>query len=419
MPVTVAQQNDVNAVGRVHLEATPGALTAGESTVLSVTLKDRYNNPVTGLSGGDLIIIKDLFVDEEVTGLSWRETGSGIYTSSALMMKLAGTHSLQAKVVTNIGEYDDSATIQVNHPSGSRYVKQVEFKVPAEFNAGEEVTAEVTIKDEYGNGVAGVAEAITLTEGAYVLNINFRTTDTVGVYKGMLTLTKAGEHLLKVTISEANETKLVKVNPLAAAALYLKSISAGASVGENTVVTVRLTDRFGNGVSGFAADIRLSDDREDLSDIRFRPSSVEGEYEATVLLTRGALQHTMTATMIYGVDQFNSTKSWWVDVPSGSRHVVGFSIDDLQQRAGSNQQADILVSVRDRYDNHVRLNASDFTISSSLDGQLPVSLRVAGSGTTAQYSLTIISLSPGRHTLTLTLNGISETREIDIIPAGG
>jgi adhesin/invasin len=419
VPVTVAQQNDVNAVGRVHLEATPGALTAGESTVLSVTLKDRYNNPVTGLSGGDLIIIKDLFVDEEVTGLSWRETGSGIYTSSALMMKLAGTHSLQAKVVTNIGEYDDSATIQVNHPSGSRYVKQVEFKVPAEFNAGEEVTAEVTIKDEYGNGVAGVAEAITLTEGAYVLNINFRTTDTVGVYKGMLTLTKAGEHLLKVTISEANETKLVKVNPLAAAALYLKSISAGASVGENTVVTVRLTDRFGNGVSGFAADIRLSDDREDLSDIRFRPSSVEGEYEATVLLTRGALQHTMTATMIYGVDQFNSTKSWWVDVPSGSRHVVGFSIDDLQQRAGSNQQADILVSVRDRYDNHVRLNASDFTISSSLDGQLPVSLRVAGSGTTAQYSLTIISLSPGRHTLTLTLNGISETREIDIIPAGG
>ncbi|WP_167519730.1 hypothetical protein, partial [Intestinirhabdus alba] len=70
VPVEVTQPDSADAADSVTLEASENSLKVGDSTVLTVTVEDRYGNRVTGLSGSD-IGISGALTGQDVSSLSW------------------------------------------------------------------------------------------------------------------------------------------------------------------------------------------------------------------------------------------------------------------------------------------------------------------------------------------------------------
>jgi hypothetical protein len=104
----------------VYLSASREALSVGESTVLTVTLEDRYNNRVTGLSGSD-IVLSGALEGQEVSGLRWNEVSTGVYEAELTMTK-AGAHRLKATV-----NHKESGEVPVTvaQPTGFGMVSRV------------------------------------------------------------------------------------------------------------------------------------------------------------------------------------------------------------------------------------------------------------------------------------------------------
>jgi adhesin/invasin len=413
--VIVSALNSVDAADSVTLEASREALKVGENTVLKVTVKDRYGNGVTGLSGSD-IALSGALEGQNVSGLSWEESSTGVYKAELTMTK-AGTHRLKATV-----NHKESGEVPVTvaQPNVVSVVNSVALAASvSQLVVGETTELTVTLTDAYGNGVTGLSGSDIAISGALagqeVSGLSWSEGD-AGVYTSTaLTMTKAGTHQLQATVNTktSNVVPVIVAQPNVVSVVNrvtLKAEPGALKVDETTVLEVTLTDAYGNGVTGLSgSDIAISGAKpgQDLSGLSWTEGDA-GVYTSSRLVMTIAGEHLLMAT----VNLKNSDKAR-VNVAnlSGKEYVSAITLTTEPADVAIEEGEDVVLSIvaTDQYGNRVTgLTNSDIAIASNIAGQTATGLswtEATGSDIGKYTSSALAMTIKGTHILTATVNG--------------
>lgn len=273
---TVAGVNSASAsagsVGSVTLSATavPGAPASlsrnsadNQSTTVgttvaaapSVVVEDEYGNRV----GGASVSFSVLSGGGAVSPSSTTADGSGVATvTSWTLGTAAGANTVRASAGS--ASVDFSATGVAGAPSAM----VASSTPPSSATVGTGVTAPaVRVTDQYGNGVSGVSVSFAITAGAGSIGATSVTTDATGAASAASwTLsTVAGPNGVQAS-SAGLTTVTFSVTGTAGAPtsmVALSSTTQSAAKGSDvTPPSVRVTDQYGNNVSGVTVSFAVT-----------------------------------------------------------------------------------------------------------------------------------------------------------------
>ncbi|EKP8844558.1 inverse autotransporter beta domain-containing protein [Salmonella enterica] len=229
---------------------------AGETIAVKVTLKDTGGNAVSGQA--NTLTSNTVQVPNAVQAGKWSDGGDGTYTA-AYTAQTAGTGLKATLKLDGWARAGESAAydIAVGAAVGDNSAIAVD---KTRYTAGETIAVTVTLKDTSGNGVSGMANAMTTTavQVPNVVQAGSWADNGDGTYTASYTAQTAGTGL-KATLKLDGWSRSVE------SATY--DIAAGAAVADNSVIAVdkaryiagetiavkvTLKDTGGNAVSGQA-----------------------------------------------------------------------------------------------------------------------------------------------------------------------
>ncbi|MDR1450319.1 MAG: Ig-like domain-containing protein [Propionibacteriaceae bacterium] len=181
---------------------TPDPVTAGEDATATVTLKDRYDNPITGLAGE----IGATLDPAQGTVGSFTETapGSGVYTAPVTGLTEAGPREITATIDSAPGvELTDTFTVDPADPDPDHSTFVID---PNEVVVKSHTTATFTIKDRFDNPISGLDP--TIAAGPLTAAAIQSSWGSEGQYKWDLTTAVAGDY--EATASLATPTAFSK-----------------------------------------------------------------------------------------------------------------------------------------------------------------------------------------------------------------
>ncbi|WP_353243957.1 invasin domain 3-containing protein [Providencia sp.] len=245
-------------VANVQFSTVPsGNLQAGSHLILTVMLKDSFNNPLRGIDSNSIAI-----THQQSGAVTWKDNGDGTYTANLLLSKL-GTDTLKVTVNT----ISQSQDIDVKAPQGESAVNKVELKAANKtFKVGDSVELQLTLTDSYGNGVEKVQTSDIQLDHNHVLVTKLTWLEKgAGIYTTTLPLHKQGKNTFVSQVNnKANASLTVNVSaltdPTQVKTVELKASTNQLTVGSQTELTLTLTDQWNNGVEGITAkDIIIND----------------------------------------------------------------------------------------------------------------------------------------------------------------
>ena len=362
-PITVNSLKGTANVNQITLTAAQNAISAGETTTLTLSVLDSFGNEVDDVLTSDISLTN---ADAQITPLvSWTKVPStiGTYVASVQLDKVMA-HTLIAKV----NGQTKTTIIHVNPLKGFDNVTAVSLQTPSTTEVDEKNKLTLTLTDRFGNGVVEVKPShITLTSGSVAQVVTW-TEGKNGVYRTELALSQVGNQSITVKVNNATETKAVRVNSPAGkdnvASIQLTATTT--SVLPNTPVTLTLTlkDQHGNSVKNVrSSDISLSDSH--ISESFTSPNWAEdsqqiGVYTVVVNLKKTA-EHTLTAK----VNNLEKGTKITVQPFTGVQQVnrVELSIDKNAISIGG--KVNFTLTAKDIYGNNVLIQATDIRLQNA------------------------------------------------------
>ncbi|MBQ0406663.1 hypothetical protein J7T01_15500, partial [Providencia rettgeri] len=188
------------------LSTSAKSIMPGTNVALSLTLKDKYDNPVTKVDTKD-ISLTDAFATLPTASVTWSSSQDGVYTTDVQLNKL-GNHSLIAEV----NNVPSSHTVAVKPLSGPSHVKTVKSTVPKKVKMGENTSITVTLADMYGNGVIGVQMAdVTISDTQNNTSPSSWTDNKDGSYTANIVFNTLVTKKIKVSVNSLSHTQDVEV----------------------------------------------------------------------------------------------------------------------------------------------------------------------------------------------------------------
>ncbi|ELX6120296.1 Ig-like domain-containing protein [Escherichia coli] len=242
------------------VETNKSNYTVGETITITVTLRDAFDNLVTGaasqLAANSVLTVDG--TDPSETG-SWVESG-GVYTTTR-MATIAGTDqhaNLQLQTWSD-GVTSDRYDIQSGSPAQATSTIATDKNA---YTAGETITVAVTLKDAHGNLVEGGESLLSgdnvTVEGA-VRSGGW--SETAGVYTATWSAQMAGDsHHATLTLpewggSKQSESYSIHSGAPVQANSAIRTDKSAYIAGEPLTVTVTLRDEFGNPVLGLTSEV--------------------------------------------------------------------------------------------------------------------------------------------------------------------
>ncbi|MEJ1912285.1 inverse autotransporter adhesin EaeX/Air [Escherichia coli] len=242
------------------VETNKSNYTVGETITITVTLRDAFDNLVTG-AASQLAANSVLTVDgtePSETG-SWVESG-GVYTTTR-MATIAGTDqhaNLQLQTWSD-GVTSDRYDIQSGSPAQATSTIATDKNA---YTAGETITVAVTLKDAHGNLVEGGESLLSgdnvTVEGAVRSG---EWSETAGVYTATWSAQMAGDsHHATLTLPEWGNSKQSESYSIHSGAPVqansaIRTDKSAYIAGEPLTVTVTLRDEFGNPALGLTSEV--------------------------------------------------------------------------------------------------------------------------------------------------------------------
>ncbi|EPB2926898.1 inverse autotransporter adhesin EaeX/Air [Escherichia coli] len=242
------------------VETNKSNYTVGETITITVTLRDAFDNLVTGaasqLAANSVLTVDG--TDPSETG-SWVESG-GVYTTTR-MATIAGTDqhaNLQLQTWSD-GVTSDRYDIQSGSPAKATSTIATDKNA---YIAGETITVAVTLKDAHGNLVEGGESLLSgdnvTVEGA-VRSGGW--SETAGVYTATWSAQMAGDsHHATLTLpewggSKQSESYSIHSGAPVQANSAIRTDKSAYIAGEPLTVTVTLRDEFGNPALGLTSEV--------------------------------------------------------------------------------------------------------------------------------------------------------------------
>ncbi|HGC0828883.1 TPA: inverse autotransporter adhesin IatC [Escherichia coli] len=242
------------------VETNKSNYTVGETITITVTLRDAFDNLVTGaasqLAANSVLTVDG--TDPSETG-SWVESG-GVYTTTR-MATIAGTDqhaNLQLQTWSD-GVTSDRYDIQSGSPAQATSTIATDKNA---YIAGETITVAVTLKDAHGNLVEGGESLLSgdnvTVEGA-VRSGGW--SETAGVYTATWSAQMAGDsHHATLTLpewggSKQSESYSIHSGAPVQANSAIRTDKSAYIAGEPLTVTVTLRDESGNPALGLTSEV--------------------------------------------------------------------------------------------------------------------------------------------------------------------
>ncbi|WP_105288210.1 inverse autotransporter adhesin IatC [Escherichia sp. MOD1-EC6300] len=242
------------------VETNKSNYTVGETITITVTLRDAFDNLVTGaasqLAANGVLTVAG--TDPSETG-SWIESG-GVYTTTR-MATIASTNqhaNLQLQTWSD-GVTSDRYDIQSGSPAQATSTIATDKNA---YTAGDTITVAVTLKDAHGNLVEGGESLLSgdnvIVEGA-VRSGGW--SESAGVYTAIWSAQMAGvSHHATLTLSEWGSSKQSESYSIHSGAPVqtnsaIRTDKTTYIAGESLTVTVTLRDEFGNPALGLTSGV--------------------------------------------------------------------------------------------------------------------------------------------------------------------
>ncbi|EQC0827930.1 inverse autotransporter adhesin IatC [Escherichia coli] len=242
------------------VETNKSNYTVGETITITVTLRDAFDNLVTGaasqLAADGVLTVAG--TDPSETG-SWVESG-GVYTTTR-MATIAGNDqhaNLQLQTWSD-GVTSDRYDIQSGSPTQATSTIATDKNA---YTAGDTITVAVTLKDVHGNLVEGGESLLSgdnvIVEGA-VRSGGW--SETAGVYTATWSAQMAGDsHHATLTLPEWGSSKKSESYSIHSGAPVqansaIRTDKSAYIAGEPLTVTITLRDEFGNPALGLTSEV--------------------------------------------------------------------------------------------------------------------------------------------------------------------
>ncbi|HGT6166590.1 TPA: inverse autotransporter adhesin IatC [Escherichia coli] len=328
------------------VETNKSNYTVGETITITVTLRDVFDNLVTGaasqLAANGVLTVAG--TDPSETG-SWVESG-GVYTTTR-MATIASTNqhaNLQLQTWSD-GVTSDRYDIQSGSPAQATSTIATDKNA---YTAGDTITVAVTLKDAHGNLVEGGESLLSgdnvTVEGA-VRSGGW--SETAGVYTATWSAQMAGDsHHATLKLSEWGSSKQSESYSIHSGAPVqansaIRTDKLAYIAGEPLTVTITLRDEFGNPALGLTSEV-IESYIDNFAVGGATPDSLQwveqnnGEY--TIVWTAWVAEENLVASLklktwgteikssLYGIQPGAAAKSQSTIVTDKTKYIAGDSI---------------------------------------------------------------------------------------------
>ncbi|HBA5907589.1 TPA: hypothetical protein J4S01_003097, partial [Escherichia coli] len=328
------------------VETNKSNYTVGETITITVTLRDAFDNLVTGaasqLAANGVLTVAG--TDPSETG-SWVESG-GVYTTTR-MATIASTNqhaNLQLQTWSD-GVTSDRYDIQSGSPAQATSTIATDKNA---YTAGDTITVAVTLKDAHGNLVEGGESLLSgdnvTVEGA-VRSGGW--SETAGVYTATWSAQMAGDsHHATLKLSEWGNSKQSESYSIHSGAPVqansaIRTDKLAYIAGEPLTVTITLRDEFGNPALGLTSEV-IESYIDNFAVGGATPDSLQwveqnnGEY--TIVWTAWVAEENLVASLklktwgteikssLYGIQPGAAAKSQSTIVTDKTKYIAGDSI---------------------------------------------------------------------------------------------
>ncbi|HFD3738433.1 TPA: hypothetical protein ACF3RY_007235, partial [Pseudomonas aeruginosa] len=346
--------------------ANTSMVSAGENVELTLTLKDQYQNLVTGVNGLDITLVDNHSKQKiDSSSIAWNMESAGVYKAK-VPLTLVGKHTLTATVNTVSAPTNE---ITVNSLTGAANVKSATLSTSAKsIMPGTNVALSLTLKDKYDNPVTKVdTKDISLTDAFATLptaSVTWSSSQD-GVYTTNVQLNKVGSHTLTTSVKNVLSNDTVKVESFSGtrhvnnATLALDNSTI--TVGNSVTLTLSLIDMYGNNVSQVPdGDITITYGNTTLSPNW--SSSTNGTYTASL-----PFNNVGTGSLQARVNKYDSlAQTLTVAHPSGQDKVAKANLTVKTTSLKAGQDVELTLVLKDKHDNFViGVNGSDIALIDS------------------------------------------------------
>ncbi|MGA6576961.1 Ig-like domain-containing protein [Providencia sp. NPDC089923] len=405
-----------DVVKTADISANTSMVSAGENVELTLTLKDQYQNLVTGVNGLDITLVDNHSKQKiDSSSIAWNMESAGVYKAK-VPLTLVGKHTLTATVNTVSAPTNE---ITVNSLTGAANVKSATLSTSAKsIMPGTNVALSLTLKDKYDNPVTKVdTKDISLTDAFATLptaSVTWSSSQD-GVYTTNVQLNKVGSHTLTTSVKNVLSNDTVKVESFSGtrhvnnATLALDNSTI--TVGNSVTLTLSLIDMYGNNVSQVPdGDITITYGNTTLSPNW--SSSTNGTYTASL-----PFNNVGTGSLQARVNKYYSlAQTLTVAHPSGQDKVAKANLTVKTTSLKAGQDVELTLVLKDKHDNFViGVNGSDIALIDSHKQKIDSSRIAWGMASDGVYKAKVPLTLVGKHTLTATVNTVSApTNEITV-----
>ncbi|MDN8599682.1 invasin domain 3-containing protein [Citrobacter sp. S2-9] len=440
---TVTPQNNGTAIGDLSaavtltagttpdgvqstLVASPTLIIADDTTtsMLTLTAKDTFGNPIPGLAADLALELKDSQGNAPAAGkvtltdLTESST-AGTYTAT-LKGQLAGVYTVKALYHDSaLGTLNATVTLTAGTTPDGATTTFVASPTSVVADDATTSTLTLTAKDKFGNAISGIAADLTLgikdsrgaepAEGKVTLSA-VTESGTTGVYTATLKGQLADKYTVTPKFSgsaigslSADVTLTAGTTPDGATTTFVASpTSVVADDATTSTLTLTAKDKFGNAISGIAADLTLgikdshgaepAEGKVTLSAVT--ESGTAGVYTATL---KGQLADKYTITPTFSgstIGNLSADVTLTAGAVDGS--VTLFSVSPDSIVADDATTSTLTLTARDKFSNAVTGIAGNLTLDvKNSAGVAPAEGKVTVSTVTESGTV------PGTYTATL------------------
>jgi adhesin/invasin len=371
--------------------ADPMTLTVGETSTLTATVTDQYDNNVAD----DTEVLFETSLGSLGSLTVTKTTADGIAVA-ALTSQVPGT----ATIVATADSVSD--TVDVTFEVGPAYTVTLEAN-PMTLTVGSSAALTATVVDQYNNGVAnGTVVTFTTSLGDVGSQLVTKTTAS-GVATATLTSQEAGTAMVTARADSKSDTTNVTFEPDLPYTLTLMADPMTLTVGETSTLTATVTDQYDNDVAD-DTEVLFETNLGSLGSLTVTKTTADGI--AVAALTS---QVPGTATVVATADPVSDTVDVTFEV--GSPYTVTLEANPITLTVGSSSALTALVT--DQYSNTVA-NGTVVTFTTDL-GDVGSQL-VTKTTTSGVASAELTSQVVGTATVTARADSKSDTTNVTFEP---
>jgi uncharacterized repeat protein (TIGR02543 family) len=366
---------------------------AGRETVISILARDEFDNLVPG--------IEDDFTVEVTGDNSASPTVVESDTPGEYQTTYTPENSGTDQISIQIGGEPIAGSPFESQVGNSGYVASNSTATVSSGTAGDEFVISISVRDQFGNSVSGVAEDITVNiTGANSAAPSVSETSEPGEYRASYTPENAGRDRIAIQLGgePINGSPFrPNVSPASADPANSTAEVPDGMAGEETTITILVNDRFGNSIVDVEGELSVQVAGVNDRSPSVTETNVAGQYRASYNPVNSGMDQILIqldGEPING-SPFESSVAPANGDPSNSSVTVADGV--------AGEETVITIRVRDRFENNITNALGDLSVSVS--GGNSASPAVNEGGSAGLYTASYIPEIAGRDLIAVQLNG--------------